>query len=110
MREGPLWTLREAFASWKPEQVAQRQRARLAKIVLFARAHSPYYRELYDGLPERVEDPNLLPATDKKKLMARFDDWATDREVTIARARAFVANPALIGERFLGSYTVRPPL
>ncbi len=39
----------------------------------------PYYKELYQGLPDRIEDPKLLPVTDKKKLMARFDDWATDR-------------------------------
>lgn len=34
--------------------------------------------------------------------MARFDDWATDREATIEKARAFVNDLDLIGERFLG--------
>jgi hypothetical protein len=29
------------------ETIAQRQRLRLAEIVNYARAHSPYYRELY---------------------------------------------------------------
>lgn len=38
--------------------------------------------------------------------MARFDDWATDREVTIDKARAFADNPELIGERFLSNYTL----
>lgn len=88
------------------DAIAQRQRARLAKIVAYARANSPYYRELYRDLPERVEDTTLLPVTDKNRLMARFDDWATDREVTISKARAFAENPDLIGERFLGKYTL----
>lgn len=60
------------------------QRRRLAEIVAFARDHSPYYRELYRELPAApVEDPTVLPVTTKKKLMARFDDWATDRPALI---------------------------
>jgi len=66
-----------------PAGIAQRQRARLAEMVAFARSNSPYYRELYRDLPAHVEDPTLLLVTDKKKLMARFDDWVTDREVTL---------------------------
>ncbi|WP_020663736.1 coenzyme F390 synthetase [Amycolatopsis benzoatilytica] len=87
-----------------PEGVARRQRARLADLVAYARANSPYYRELYRGLPEKVDDPALLPVTDKGKLMARFDDWATDREVTREKVEAFVADPGLVGHRFLDRY------
>jgi phenylacetate-CoA ligase len=86
--------------------IAQRQRARLAEMVAYARAHSPYYRELYRDLPEQVDDPALLPVTNKKMLMARFDDWATDRQVTLERVEAFVADPSLVGERFQGGYLV----
>ena len=108
MSEGPLWVLRDARGARKggQEAIARRQRARLAEMVAHAREGSPYYRELYRGLPERVEDAALLPPTSKKALMARFDDWATDRDVTIERARAFVGDPGLVGERFLGRYTV----
>ena len=88
-----------------PDAIAQRQRTRLAGIVAHARAHSPYFRELYKGLPDRVEDPSLLPVTDKKQLMARFDDWVTDRAVTIEKVRAFMSDPHLIGDRFLDRYT-----
>ena len=79
----------------------QRQRTRLAEIVTYARANSPYYRELYQHLPERIKDPALLPVTSKKILMPHFDEWATDREVSIEQVSAFVDNPDLIGERFL---------
>lgn len=86
--------------------IAQRQLARLVEMVAFARTHSPYYRKLYDGLPERIEDPARLPVTSKGELMARFDDWVTDPDVTIEQLRAFVDNPDLIGKQFLGRYTV----
>lgn len=82
------------------------QRSRLADIVRYARERSPYYRELYRDLPEEINDVSLLPTTDKKSLMERFDDWSTDRDVTLAKARAFVEDTTLIGERFLGKYTV----
>lgn len=88
-----------------PAGLAQRRQARLAEMVTFARALSPYYRERYQELPARVEDTALLPITSKKELMASFDDWVTDREVTVEEVRAFVDNPELIGERFLGKYT-----
>ncbi|MCG5215865.1 hypothetical protein [Streptosporangium sp. KLBMP 9127] len=89
-----------------PAALAQRQRARLAEMVAYARAHSPYYRELYRDLPEQVDDPALLPVTDKKMLTARFDDWATDRQVTREGIEAFVADPSLVGHRFCGRYLV----
>jgi phenylacetate-CoA ligase len=88
------------------DAIWQRQRTRLAEIVTYARANSPYYRELYQHLPERIEDPALLPVTSKKILMPHFDEWATDREVSIEQVSAFVDNPDLIGERFLGKYLV----
>lgn len=86
--------------------IAQRQRLRFADIITHARAHSPYYRDLFKDVPQRVEEPMALPPTDKKTLMARFDEWATDRDVTLGKARTFAANPDLIGERFLGKYTL----
>ena len=104
MSGGLAWTLPEAFASRQPAKVAERHA--LAGAVAFARAHSPYYRELYRDLPERVEDPTLLPVTSKKKLMARFDDWATDREVTIEKVLGFIQDPSLVGQKFLGKYLV----
>jgi phenylacetate-coenzyme A ligase PaaK-like adenylate-forming protein len=86
--------------------IQQRQRKRLAEMVAFARANSPYYRDLYKGLPDHIEDPTMLPVTDKKKLMARFDDWVTDRDVTIEKVRPFVENPDLFGKQFQGQYLV----
>ncbi len=108
MSESILRLLLDARSARKqgPAAIVRRQRARLAELVAFARAHSPFYGELYQGLPERVEDPTLLPVTDKKRLMARFNEWATDRAVTIEKARAFAEDPARIGERFLGRYTL----
>ena len=107
-REGRIGLLRDARAARRQgkEAIARRQRDRLADLVAFARTRSPYYREHYRNLPERVTDPALLPVTSKAELMPRFDDWITDPSVTLAAVRAFVEDPALIGEKFLDRYTV----
>lgn len=108
MNEHLLWLLRDIgrVRSQGVAAIMQRQHTRFTEMVNFARTHSPYYRELYQGLPEKVEDKRLLPVTSKKALMARFDDWSTDRDVTIEHVRAFVNDPDLIGERYLGKYLV----
>jgi phenylacetate-coenzyme A ligase PaaK-like adenylate-forming protein len=108
MSEHILWLLRDRSRARKQGGAAimQRQRARFTEMVAFAQTHSPYYHEFYRGLPEKVEDPRLLPVNSKKALMTHFDDWSTDRDVTIEHVRAFVNNPDLIGERYLGKYLV----
>lgn len=108
MAESILSILLDARKAAKgdPAGVERRQRARLAEMVAFARENSPLYRELYHHLPDRIEHPSALPVIDKKMLMERFDDWCTDRAVTLRAAEALVDDPARIGERFLGKYTL----
>jgi phenylacetate-CoA ligase len=91
---------REGFSS-----LLKKQQSRLESIVSFARTHSPYYRQLYRDLPARIVSPAQLPVTNKPKLMAHFDDWATDPAVTLEQAKRFADNPDLIGTRFLGRYS-----
>lgn len=100
-----IWDARRARKKGA-DAIAQRQRARLADMVAHARANSPYYRELYRDLPGRVEAAEQLPVTDKKMLMARFDDWCIDREIILERAQAFAEDLNLIGDRFLDKYTL----
>ena len=108
MRQSRLWLLRDTRRARKqgPAAIAERQQTRLAEIVAFARAHSPYYQELYQGLPEQVTDSTLLPITSKKALMPRFNDWVTDRAVTMEQVQPFIDNPDRIGDYFLDKYTV----
>lgn len=104
----PLWVWWDARRVHRQgaEALRARQRERLAALVALARTSSPYYRRLYQGLPERVEDVTALPVTDKRALMAAFDEVVTDPAVTRAAVEEFVADPARIGERFAGKYLV----
>lgn len=112
MTEKVSWLRRDARQARKEARahgtapLVRRQQERLADLVAYARDRSPYYAKLYEGLPERVDDPALLPVTDKKTLTAHFDDWVTDREIKHSDVTAFVDDPDLIGRRFLGKYSI----
>ena len=86
--------------------LVQLQKQRLEKIVAYARQHSPFYRDLYQNLPEDGFDLADLPPVTKPQLMANFDDWATDRAVTRAGVDAFIRDKSRVGERYLGKYSV----
>lgn len=89
-----------------PAGLGHRRRTRLAELVAYARERSPYFRALYEGLPDRVDDPTVLPVTSKRELMDHFDEWMTDRSVTWASVSEQLADPARIGELLGGRYLV----
>ena len=87
--------------------IARMQAERLNRLVRHARTASPYYRSLYQGLPSRVTDPRVLPQVVKRDLMAHFDDWVTDPDLTLAGLnRDFLSDLSLVGRPYLGRYHV----
>lgn len=82
------------------------QARRLAELVAFARAHSPFYTSLYADLPDHVDHVAMLPVTHKAQLMAAFDAWSTDRRVSRAAVDAWIADAAMVGILYLDRYAV----
>jgi len=82
------------------------QRTRLEDLVAHARQHSPFYRDLYRGLPEkgfRLED---LPVTHKPLIMEHFDDVVTDRRLKKEEVRQFAEDIANLGKPFREEFVV----
>jgi phenylacetate-coenzyme A ligase PaaK-like adenylate-forming protein len=100
-----VWEIWWTRGSGRAEIDAARRR-RLNALVQFARAHSPFYRDAYRGLPARELDPAELPVVSKRELMSRFDDWVTDPKVDLAGIRAFLDDRKHIGERYLDRFVV----
>lgn len=84
--------------------IARRQSKRLQELVAFAREHSPYLAGRYRSAPVQVRDLQQLPALSKTELMAHFDEWVTDPQVSSRQLEAFIADPGLIGHDFLDRY------
>ena len=89
-----------------PTVIERLQRDRFRRLVTHARAHSPFYAERYRDIPPRLPHLADLPPVRKRDLMARFDDWSTDREVTRERVEAFAREPRWIGRPFLDRYAL----
>lgn len=101
LRSGEIRLARAAGAEW----IASVARRRLQALVAFARTRSPFYREHYRALP--ADAPlAALPSVRRRDLMARFDDWATDRRVCRADIERFLAERGASGGAYLDRYTV----
>jgi phenylacetate-coenzyme A ligase PaaK-like adenylate-forming protein len=94
-------------AGFDPEGVGRLHReARLASL-LKAATHSPLYGQRLQGAPtSSPADLRAIEPVDKSELMARFDDWATDRAVTRRAVEQFLQGTAHLAEAFLGRYLV----
>ncbi len=86
--------------------ISSASQARFEALTRFVRARSPFYRDAWKHLPQVPLRLAQLPVVTKRQLMAAFDDWCTDRDVTRAAVDQFTATRAHIGERFLDRYLV----
>ncbi len=82
-----------------------RQKTRLASVLGAALDGSVFYREHCPGAT-RATPLAALPVVTRGELMQRFEDWVTDPRLKLADLQAFTADPARIGEPWLGRYVV----
>jgi phenylacetate-coenzyme A ligase PaaK-like adenylate-forming protein len=89
-----------------PQAILARQQTRLSSLLYtLAQGSTLYAHHLRDYLDPSVQ-LRSLPVVHKAELMARFDEWVTDPDITLDGLRAFTADPARIGEPYLGRYVV----
>ena len=84
--------------AWGPRLQAQRA----DRLLDWTIRHSPLYAKRARHA-RRLED---LPPIGKAELMGHFDEWATDRRITLAGAEAFLARAQSFADPWLGAYQV----
>ncbi len=87
-----------------PAQWQERRDERLAALLEAARA-APRWRDRLQGRRARGGLEGLAPLS-KGELMSDFAGWITNPRLSLESLRAFVADPARIGEPFDGRYIV----
>ena len=97
-----IWTL----PLLGPAMLAQRQRARLTRLLQSAQAGSRLYRRTLRGLDAATATLAELPVAHKRMLMRHFADWVTDPALELGALQRLVADPARVAEPYLGRYTV----
>ncbi len=78
---------------------------RLNRLVAYAKQNSAYYREYYQSIGEKFNLSDL-PPTNKVDLMAHFDDWITEKDVTLKEVETFMTDLDNIGRKIKGKYLV----
>jgi phenylacetate-CoA ligase len=93
---------------WDAGRLAAHQRERLRALLACAIERSPFHARRLGGIdPGRFELGDLagLPVMSKEQMMAGFDELATDRRLTRARAEAHLAactdEPGLLCGRYV---------
>ena len=78
---------------------------RLHEMVEWARKNSPYYADLYKNLPENYSLTDL-PTVNKRQLMEHWNDWITDRNLTLSEVEKFMEDPNNIGRKIKNKYMI----
>ena len=86
-------------------QVEKLQNKRLKELVKYARNNSPYFNKLYANINEdyKLQD---LPTTNKIDMMKNFDNWITDKNISMKRIEEFTQNIDNVGRMIDGKYLI----
>lgn len=91
--------------SLNEERIKKLQNKRLQNLVNYAKNNSPYFKSLYEGVGEnfRLED---LHTTNKVDMMKNFDDWITDRNISMKKIEEYTKNIDNVGRMIDGKYLI----
>jgi phenylacetate-CoA ligase len=93
------------LAGFDPAGAGARQRDRRFAALLRAAGASPLYRARLRGAKvSALSELQELEPVDKAELMQRFDEWSTDRAVTLATVEPFLEGASRLADAFLGKY------
>lgn len=93
------------YKKMNPKERKDLQQKRLRELIIHAKENSPYFKELYKDIPENFSLSDL-PPVNKRELMEHWDEWVTDRNISLEEVNRFMENPDNIGRKLKGKYLV----
>ena len=87
-----------------PAERGKIREERLRSLVCYAKEHSPYFKEAYQGIGDDFALSDL-PPTSKRVLMEDYEKWVTDPRVTYDGVFEYVNSPAAAAGGYLGDYS-----
>jgi phenylacetate-CoA ligase len=95
------------LAGFDPAGAGARQRELRFASLLKAADASPLYRQRLRGTKlQALSDLPSLEPVGRAELMQRFDEWPTDRAVTLGAVELFLEGTIHVADAFLGQYLV----
>ena len=93
------------LATHRKERLNRDQKVRLREIIHYARTHSAFYADYYNGITSTSTSTKLPPVT-KTLLYENFDRWVTDPTIKRKDVEAFIKDKSNIGKSFSNKYIV----
>lgn len=87
-------------------RIRQRQSERLVRLLEYACARSPFYRQRFSGLNPRTVPLELLPTVTKEEIRDNFDNVVTDPRLRWQDLETFTSDERNLGRWYLGEYAV----
>lgn len=97
--------IRKADKMTNDERLSLQQK-RLQELITYVKENSPYFSELYKKVDKKTSLLSNLPVTNKIEMMAHFNDWVTDRNITKEKVDNFMSDLSNIGKKLDGKYLV----
>ena len=99
-----IWLCRK-YERMNTEERGALRIQRLKELVRYAKENSPFFKQLYRDVPDDFILTDL-PTTDKKMLMANWNDWVCDRNLTLEQVNLFMEDKRNVGVMLNGKYLV----
>lgn len=99
-----IWLCRK-YERMNTEERGALRIQRLKELVRYAKENSPFLKQLYRDVPDDFILTDL-PTTDKKMLMANWNDWVCDRNLTLEQVNLFMEDKRNVGVMLNGKYLV----
>lgn len=81
------------------------QQKRFRKLIAYVKENSPYFSRLYEEI-DITAPLSSFPATNKKEMMAHFDEWLTNRSVSRKQVEYFMSDLSNVGTKLNEKYLV----
>jgi phenylacetate-coenzyme A ligase PaaK-like adenylate-forming protein len=89
-----------------PDEIDRLAKSRLEQLVGYARAHSEFWREKLQSLPESSFALSDLPISSKPELMDNFDRAVTAGDVRRDEVERFIEDESNLGKYFQDKYAL----
>lgn len=96
----------DSCAAIFPGYINDLSKRRLRQIVNYAFETSPYYRRKFQEAIVKHAPYECFPITNKKELMANFDQVVTEPGIRLSDINRFISAPKNIGKPFKGKYFI----
>lgn len=88
------------------KEITKLQQKRLRKLVKYAKQNSKFFAKLYNNIDLNSFNLHDLPILNKRTMMENFDEYVTDRNITMKKINEYTKNIDNVGRMLNNKYLI----